>query len=79
MRVLGEDHPDTLTTRHNLACFRGEAGDAAGAADAFAKLLADRARVLGEDHPDTIATRPHVAYWRGMQLLMNRPTNEQDQ
>ncbi|WP_225817984.1 tetratricopeptide repeat protein [Streptomyces echinatus] len=79
VRVLGDDHPSTLTTRHNLAWCQGEAGDAAGAADAFAKLLADRVRVLGYDHPDTIATRPHVAYWRGMQLLMNRPMNEQDQ
>ncbi|WP_406514490.1 tetratricopeptide repeat protein [Streptomyces sp. NBC_00161] len=35
----------------NLAVMRGQAGDAAGAAQAFADLLADRIRVLGEDHP----------------------------
>jgi hypothetical protein len=29
LRVLGPDHPYTLTTRHNLARWRGEAGDAA--------------------------------------------------
>jgi hypothetical protein len=28
-RVLGPDHPDTLTTRHNLASCRGEGGDMA--------------------------------------------------
>ncbi|QKV96164.1 tetratricopeptide repeat protein [Streptomyces sp. NA02950] len=77
-RVQGDDHPSTLTTRHNLACCQGEAGDAAGAADAFAELLADRARVQGDDHPDTIATRHNLAYWRGMQLLMNRPVDDQD-
>ncbi|MFJ2154200.1 NB-ARC domain-containing protein, partial [Streptomyces microflavus] len=45
---LGEDHPDTLTTRGNLASWRGEAGDAAGAAEAFADLLEHMVRVLGE-------------------------------
>ena len=29
LRVLGPDHPDTLTTRHNLVYWRGQAGDAA--------------------------------------------------
>jgi len=33
LRVLGPDHPDTLTTRSNLAYWRGQAGDPAGAAD----------------------------------------------
>ena len=27
-RVQGPDHPDTLTTRHDIACLTGEAGDA---------------------------------------------------
>ncbi|GHF46074.1 hypothetical protein GCM10010359_55670 [Streptomyces morookaense] len=29
VRVLGPDHPDTLNTRHNLARWRGKAGDSA--------------------------------------------------
>ncbi|MBB6080985.1 tetratricopeptide repeat protein [Streptomyces paradoxus] len=62
---LGPDHPSTLTTRHNLAFWRGEAGDVAGAAIAFAELLDDRVRVLGEDHPDALATRHSLAFWRG--------------
>src|SRR5665811_1305269 len=33
LRVLCPDHPDTLATRHNLASWRGRAGDPAGAAD----------------------------------------------
>ena len=65
LRVLGPDHPDTLTTRHNLARWRGQAGDPAGAAAMFEALLADRLRVLGQDHPNTLTTRHNLAYWRG--------------
>jgi Tetratricopeptide repeat len=64
LRVLGPDHPDTLTTRNNLAGLRGVAGDAAGAAAAYEELLADRLRVLGPDHPDTLTTRDSLAYLR---------------
>ncbi|WP_078886379.1 tetratricopeptide repeat protein [Streptomyces sp. MUSC 125] len=62
---LGEDHPATLNTRGNLARWRGQAGDAAGAVTALAELLADRIRVLGEDHPHTLNTRHDLARWRG--------------
>nr|WP_218109160.1 tetratricopeptide repeat protein [Streptomyces agglomeratus] len=63
--MLGSDHPHTLSARHNLALWRGEAGDAAGAAAAFADLLADFVRVLGSDHPDTLTTRGNLTHWRG--------------
>ncbi|WP_285902431.1 helix-turn-helix transcriptional regulator [Frankia sp. AiPs1] len=62
---LGPDHPNTLATRGNLAYWRGEAGDPAGAAAAADELLADRLRVLGPDHPDTLITRHNLAWWRG--------------
>ncbi|MER5757729.1 FxSxx-COOH system tetratricopeptide repeat protein [Streptomyces sp. NPDC002082] len=62
---LGPDHPDTLTTRHELAYCRGEAGDAAGAATAFEQLLEDRLRVQGPDHLHTLITRNELARWRG--------------
>jgi hypothetical protein len=64
-RVLGPDHPRTLTTRHEHARWRGEAGDPAQAADIFANVLADRLRVLGPDHPHTLATRSQLSYWQG--------------
>lgn len=54
---LGPNHSDTLAARHDLAYWRGEAGDAAGAVAAFAGLLADRTRVLGPDHVRTGPTR----------------------
>uniref|UniRef100_UPI002F9098F2 tetratricopeptide repeat protein n=1 Tax=Streptomyces sp. NBC_01592 TaxID=2975889 RepID=UPI002F9098F2 len=64
MRVLGADHPATLTTRNNLASWRGRAGDAAGAAQAFADLLEPMVRVLGEDHPHARMVRHSLDRWR---------------
>jgi hypothetical protein len=61
---LGPEHPDTLTTRSNLAYWRGRSGDAVGAAEAFEVLLEDRLRVLGPDHPNTQTTRNNLAGWR---------------
>ncbi|MFE6178836.1 tetratricopeptide repeat protein, partial [Streptomyces sp. NPDC056464] len=64
-QCLGPNHSNTLTARTNLACWRGEAGDAAGAATVLTELLEDRVRLLGPDHPDTLATRHKLATWRG--------------
>lgn len=63
--LLGLDHPYTLTTRHNLACWRGEAGDPAGAAAALENLLEHTLWVLGPSHPNTLATWHNLARWRG--------------
>jgi hypothetical protein len=62
-RVLGPEHPDTLSARANLAGWSGEAGDAAGARDHLAALLPIRERVLGPEHPRTLAARTDLAYW----------------
>ncbi|MFG2437969.1 tetratricopeptide repeat protein [Streptomyces sp. NPDC048508] len=62
---LGPDHPDTLTTRNNLAAWRGAVGDATGAATALGELLHDQLRILGPDHPETLTTRNNLAHWRG--------------
>jgi hypothetical protein len=61
--VSGPEHPETLTTRANLAHWTGEAGDAAGARDQHAALLPIQERVLGPDHPDTLAVRADLAHW----------------
>ena len=42
MRVLGEDHPDTLTSRNNLAGAYQAAGDLGRAIPLFEQTLADR-------------------------------------
>ena len=64
-RVLGAEHPDTLTTRDNLAYWTGKAGDAAAARDQYAALLPIRERVLGPEHPDTLTARANLAPWTG--------------
>ncbi|MFD3677672.1 hypothetical protein ACFWR5_12365, partial [Streptomyces sp. NPDC058613] len=64
-RVLGPDHLDTLTTRHQQAHWTGEAGDAAGARNLYTALVADSTRVLGPDYPDTLTTRYDHAHWAG--------------
>ncbi|MFC8529240.1 tetratricopeptide repeat protein [Nocardia sp. NPDC057227] len=60
-RVLGDDHPDTLTTRHNLAYAYQTAGRVGEAIELYERLLTDRRRVLGDDHPNTLATRHNLA------------------
>ena len=39
LRVLGPDHPDTLKARHNLAYWKGQSGDLAGATAANPTIL----------------------------------------
>ncbi|MFF0778314.1 tetratricopeptide repeat protein [Streptomyces sp. NPDC003720] len=63
--VLGPDRPQASVSQHGLAVWWGEAGDAAGAAAAFAELLADRMRVLGPNHPHTLRSRNDLARWQG--------------
>ena len=59
--MLGPDHPDTLTSRNNLATAYQAAGRAAEAIPLHEQTLADRERVLGPDHPDTLASRNNLA------------------
>ncbi|MFI6743794.1 FxSxx-COOH system tetratricopeptide repeat protein [Nonomuraea sp. NPDC050451] len=60
-RVLGADHPDTLTSRNNLAAVHYAAGDLGRAIPVYEATLADRERVLGADHPDTLSSRNNLA------------------
>ncbi|MFI0813221.1 tetratricopeptide repeat protein [Streptomyces echinatus] len=62
---LGWCHPDTLAARHQLAFFRGEAGDTAVAAAAFGELVVDTTAALGPNHADTLAARHQRAYFTG--------------
>jgi tetratricopeptide (TPR) repeat protein len=61
-RVLGPDHPDTLTSRNNLAFAYESAGNLAHGTPLFEQTLTDRERVLGPDHPDTLTSRNDLAY-----------------
>jgi hypothetical protein len=56
-RVLGEDHPDTLTSLNNLAGLFESMGEYDRALPIYEDCLAKRKRVLGEDHPHTKGTQ----------------------
>ena len=59
--VLGEDHPGTLTSRHNLAYVYQQAGRLTEAISLYEQVLAARIRILGEDHPNTLTIRNNLA------------------
>ena len=59
--LLGPDHPDTLTSRNNLAGAYREAGRLGQAIALYEQVLTDRIRVLDEDHPDTLTSRNDLA------------------
>ena len=58
--MLGEDHPDTLTSRSNLAGAYEAAGDLGRAIPLYEQTLADCVRVLGEDHPTSALVRDNL-------------------
>jgi Tetratricopeptide repeat len=60
-RVLGPDHPDTLTARNSLAAAYQAAGRAAEAIPLYEKILAACERLLGGDHPRTLDSRSSLA------------------
>lgn len=62
-RVLGPEHLDTLVTRHEIAHWAGEAGNAAGARDQLTVLLPITERVMGPKHYRTFTVRAELAHW----------------
>ena len=63
-RVLGVDHPHTLTSRNNLASSYWSTGRYDDAITLDERTVADRERVLGVDHPHTRALRDALRQWR---------------
>ena len=59
--MLGEDHPDTLTSANNLASDLRNLGEHQAARELDEDTLARRRRVLGEDHPDTLTSAVALA------------------
>jgi Flp pilus assembly protein TadD len=59
--VLGDQHPDTLTSMGNLAALLARTGDREGAIRLLRKCLAGRRKVLGENHPDTVAAAENLS------------------
>ncbi|MFD7416427.1 tetratricopeptide repeat protein [Kitasatospora purpeofusca] len=65
-RLLGDDHPDTLLARGNLAASYWEAGRTNDAITLGERVSADRERILGPEHPDTLTSHANLAasYWQ---------------
>ncbi|MFJ1876857.1 tetratricopeptide repeat protein [Streptomyces chartreusis] len=59
--LLGENHPDTLKFRSNLASAYQAAGDLIRAIPLHEESLKATARVLGKNHPDTLNSRNNLA------------------
>ena len=55
-RVLGAEHPTTLTSMNNLAVTLYYIGETGAAIALLRRCLAGRCKVLGENHPNTIQT-----------------------
>jgi tetratricopeptide (TPR) repeat protein len=60
-RILGEDHPDTLTSLNHLASLLECIGEYDRALPIFEDCLAKRRLILGEDHPDTLTSLNDLA------------------
>ncbi|MGW4062823.1 tetratricopeptide repeat protein, partial [Amycolatopsis sp. NPDC004747] len=60
-RLNGHEHPNTLTSRNNLAGAYESVGDLGRAIPLYEATLVDRERVLGPDHPATLLSRNNLA------------------
>ena len=59
-RILGNDHPQTLTSRNNLAGAYQRSSLLDEAIQLFEQTLHDCIRVLGEAHPFTATVRENL-------------------
>jgi hypothetical protein len=64
-RVLGDEHPDTLTSMANLAATYRNQGRWNEAEKLEVQVMETRKRVLGDEHPDTLRSMANLAatYW----------------
>ncbi|MCH0567829.1 ATP-binding protein [Streptomyces sp. MUM 136J] len=60
-QVLGDTHPQTLTSRNNLAAAYQSAGDLERAVPLYERALTLYEQVLGDTHPDTLVSRNNLA------------------
>ena len=61
-RVLGEEHPSTLTSTANLASTYRNQGRWKEAEELFVRVMETSSRVLGEEHPDTLTIMNNLAF-----------------
>ena len=64
-RVLGEEHPDTLSSMANLASTYWNQGRWKEAEELQVGVMETTKRVLGEEHPDTLTSMNNLAFtWK---------------
>jgi len=61
-RVLGPDHPNTLTFLENLGYLLEPTGRVAETEPLYRRALEGRERVLGPDHPDTLLSGTNLVF-----------------
>jgi hypothetical protein len=61
LRLLGEEHSDSLWAMSNLALTLYSQGDRARARKLEEEVLLTRSRLLGEEHPDTLTAKKNLA------------------
>ena len=64
LATVGEEHPTTLSTVHNLAHMYSLQGKHAKAETLQVAVLAVRKRVLGEEHRGTLTSAHNLARWQ---------------
>ncbi|KAH8598603.1 hypothetical protein B0O99DRAFT_505943 [Bisporella sp. PMI_857] len=67
-RVLGPEHPDTLTSMANLASTYRHQGRGIDALKLMEECVMLRARTIGTNHPDTLSSRTTLLGWQTEQL-----------
>ncbi|KAI9785621.1 MAG: hypothetical protein M1816_000368 [Peltula sp. TS41687] len=60
-RVLGQEHPDTLSSMANLASTYSNQGRRQEAEELEVEVLEARKRVLGQEHPDSLTSMASLA------------------
>ncbi|MFC9610388.1 tetratricopeptide repeat protein, partial [Streptomyces sp. NPDC056938] len=60
-QILGDTHPDTLTSRNNLAGAFFTAGDLGRAIPLLEATVAQCEQVLGDTHPSTLTSHHNLA------------------
>ncbi|KAF2729024.1 hypothetical protein EJ04DRAFT_82483 [Polyplosphaeria fusca] len=63
-RVLGDEHPSTLTSMANLAYTFKNQGDVDRAVSLMQDCYKRQVEVLGPRHPDAISSREALSAWR---------------
>ena len=63
-RVLGKEHPRTLTSMHNLALTWKAQDRNAEAMKLMQECIHLRSRILRADHPDTLSSIAALTKWQ---------------